>query len=139
MHQLFQQFQFIHHIGKIIYRILSQYLQGRKYFCWQQYHDSCLSEFQVQESHHLFHFRKISTPCLQRSVLFCALIAIFLVIDIERKNLIHIKGLTFDIRFDLNLIHQFSNFYDFMHCCGTKAGLKKNPLLLYIKNFPLSS
>ena len=28
---------------------------------------------------------------------------------------------------------------ELLHCCGTKAGLKKNPLLLYIKNFPLSS
>ena len=25
------------------------------------------------------------------------------------------------------------------HCCGTKAGLKENPLLLYIRTFPLSS
>ena len=86
-----------------------------------------------------FTFEKFLPHVYSVAYYFVLLIAIFLVIDIERKNLIHIKGLTFDIRFDLNLIHQFSNFYDFMHCCGTKAGLKKNPVLLYIKNFPLSS
>ena len=26
-----------------------------------------------------------------------------------------------------------------LHCCGTKAGLKENPLLFYIHTFPLSS